>query len=237
MEPFSKRKISTIHVPTVVDMLFDRGLAEQLPLMSYCMLSTIVDWIYNNECPVQVVGDRIYYRLNTAYVLDWIVSWNEMSREDAKGWLSNAIRNFTKYLSSEMYENLPETIWVSPEKDIIKCTNIDFYNRYYSNNNVGWVYCFYNERTGLTKIGRSEDFIKRKKSVENSTGMKLHLVCAIRCNNYYNCEKMLHKHFATCREKGEWFQIDNDVRKDIINTFVTVAHNSGSYTHDWRFAE
>ena len=39
------------------------------------------------------------------------------------------------------------------------------------------------------------------------------------------------------REKGEWFLLDEPVRKDIVDIFATVAHNNGSFIRSWRLAE
>jgi hypothetical protein len=64
-----------------------------------------------------------------------------------------------------------------------------------------WTYLIQGEKTGLVKIGRSHNIVKRFRALSSSSPDRLTLVGAI-SGDY---EKSLHRSLAKERYHGEWF--------------------------------
>jgi hypothetical protein len=63
----------------------------------------------------------------------------------------------------------------------------------------------------LYKIGCTRgDVNKRIKSLQTGNGNKIRCINTFHSNKPYRLETMLHNHFATCREEGEWFLLNKE---------------------------
>jgi T5orf172 domain len=74
---------------------------------------------------------------------------------------------------------------------------------------AGFVYLIKDEKHHLTKIGKAASIIERFGGMKTSAPF-LYLYGFLRFNKegeYQKIEKLLHKHFATKRVVGEWFDL------------------------------
>lgn len=70
------------------------------------------------------------------------------------------------------------------------------------------IYLVYSPSTGLTKIGSSGNLPARVRALKQQSDSMLEVVAAIRCDDYFRIEKVLHSKFEGRRVRGEWFRFD-----------------------------
>tara|TARA_R110000803_G_scaffold51016_4_gene105685 strand:- start:6119 stop:6673 length:555 start_codon:yes stop_codon:yes gene_type:complete len=89
-----------------------------------------------------------------------------------------------------------------------------------------WVYVVYSELTRLTKIGITKDFSNRLSQLECQSGLVLEVVAGVLLGAGDEpailAERALHDYYKDKRKRGEWFDLDNFDKEDIINLFCTV---------------
>lgn len=75
-------------------------------------------------------------------------------------------------------------------------------------------YVFQNPKTMMIKIGKSVDVIRRRKSLECASGVRLDVlgVC------WENIETEMHQKFAHLRKRGEWFEDRNHEISDFVKS-------------------
>ena len=233
------KKIYSVSMEHIGSMFASQGV--QNPSVSdFLILSRLSSIVYTGRCDVKVWEGILWYKFYASEMRKWLSDNTQVSEEEAFEKVEYVVARFTGSRTKpflECIDNNPDFIWFCLDDEILEAADFYEYRRYTTFNNEGWVYCFYNERTGLTKIGQSYDIDKRKRSLQNSSGLSLIVLGAIKCTQYTIVEKCLHKHFSEFREKGEWFLLDEPVRKDIVNIFATVAHTNGSFIRSWRLAE
>lgn len=98
----------------------------------------------------------------------------------------------------------------------------------------GWVYCFYNATTGLSKIGITKDLDQRQCSLECSTGVPLEFIVAMKCTDYAKCEHKLHTQFKDARQSGEWFLLDKPTTSSMKVCFEKTAADNGYVISEWK---
>lgn len=92
---------------------------------------------------------------------------------------------------------------------------------------IGWVYCFYNPDTGLSKIGKSINVRRRKATIEREIGTNLVFTAAVQLSNYSSLESDMHRYFESSRKNGEWFDLDRIIAYDMLHHFNLVAISNG----------
>ena len=105
------------------------------------------------------------------------------------------------------------------------------------------LYWIYNEQTGFTKFGITEDLGKRLNQLENQTGCKLTLIADYDFQHARQTELFLHSIYNSYRQKGEWFNIsDNEaiLAFNIFDTLFDSFKNIVNYvmhdTDEWIFS-
>lgn len=98
----------------------------------------------------------------------------------------------------------------------------------------GWVYCFYNDVTGLSKIGITSNLTERTYSLECSSGIPLHFILAVKCSDYRKCERKLHAKFADFRQSGEWFLLDEPTRSNMKQCFEEIIVQNDYVVSEWK---
>ena len=98
----------------------------------------------------------------------------------------------------------------------------------------GWVYCFYNDVTGLSKIGITKKLDQRKYSLECSSGVPLDFLVAMKCSDYGQCEHKLHVLFSENRKTGEWFSLDKPIRDNMRYYFERTANENNYIISEWK---
>lgn len=84
-----------------------------------------------------------------------------------------------------------------------------------------YVYLFYREEDGLTKIGRAVNYSRRFYELTHSS-CPLIVRAAYRTPSHIKDETQLHRIFADKRRRGEWFALDHaDIRR--INEYFGLA--------------
>lgn len=73
------------------------------------------------------------------------------------------------------------------------------------------VYFVQGQQLGLIKIGVATDVQSRLRSVQASSPDQLILMGLIRCHNFGQTEREIHKRFAHCRAHGEWFHPETEL--------------------------
>lgn len=91
-------------------------------------------------------------------------------------------------------------------------------------------YVYLLECGGLYKIGFSSNPRNRAKNLQTGSPHKVWVVHVIRTYCYRWIEKMLHDHFATKRERGEWFKLD-----DADVAYIKSLDSSGFAPDDGRY--
>lgn len=86
----------------------------------------------------------------------------------------------------------------------------------------GWVYCVYNPKSGLTKIGKAKDVNARVHSLGMAIGTVPQMICAIQCSTYSQFEAKLLKHYSDCRVEGEWFNMSTKQQSSIKETLLSL---------------
>lgn len=134
------------------------------------------------------------------------------------------------------------------EKQLSFCWNID---KIFSTHNCKALYFIKNEKTGLVKIGKTENIsarIKQLGRVALQLGIEphdLHLITAVYLpmgDDYSNWEIKFHKRFKTKRKIGEWFALSyTDIFECLEECFgdgLRIVINEipiYSNTNDWMF--
>jgi hypothetical protein len=90
-----------------------------------------------------------------------------------------------------------------------------------------YVYVFYNQSTGLYKIGITNMPRDRKRRLETQSGCFIDTVLLICLQVEYDesaefVESYLHKHFAEYRHHGEWFRLSIKQLIQIRNLFYHI---------------
>ena len=83
---------------------------------------------------------------------------------------------------------------------------------------IGWVYCFHNERAGLWKIGFSTRPRHRWRELCNSTGCHLR-ICWV-CPGDERVEAELHRRLRDRRQHGEWFVLTEREADGLLQLMV-----------------
>lgn len=141
-------------------------------------------------------------------------------------------REFTKILEmvgKSLENTLRELFERIPDKAL---QEIDYINKLYNNPSFSYVYLLYNNDTGLTKIGCTDNLLKRIKQIvstfKNYTGiipdLSLLGVILIHKDDMYKIEKILHDDYKQYRTYGEWYDIN--VRDVMYSNFIDSSENS-----------
>jgi hypothetical protein len=86
----------------------------------------------------------------------------------------------------------------------------------------GTLYVIQDRQTSLIKIGISNNWALRLKSLK--VGIKTKLKIAIKTNGNREWEKMLHQQYANWRLVGtEWFNLDETLLEELLNKVVNIA--------------
>ena len=108
-------------------------------------------------------------------------------------------------------------------------------------NNITSIYFFWNEETGLYKIGKSDDPERRRKEVSSIMGMPL--CCLFHFMAPTGAEKVIHSFMAPYHHSHEWFKGDEvheliecfedfDIESGIKNPVLS-AEDVESVLRDW----
>ena len=98
----------------------------------------------------------------------------------------------------------------------------------YQKNEHNYVYFFRNRYNGLIKIGQTTDIVKRfndiKSICKNYIGMEDALIIEGVIDTSFikaqRVEKFFHNRYSKYRKFGEWFELPDDVWKDLFETFI-----------------
>ena len=86
----------------------------------------------------------------------------------------------------------------------------------------GTLYVIQDRQTSLIKIGISNNWALRLKSLK--VGIKTKLKIAIKTNGNREWEKILHQQYANWRLVGtEWFNLDETLLEELLNKVVNIA--------------
>ena len=69
---------------------------------------------------------------------------------------------------------------------------------------------------GYHKIGLAKDTDKRISGLQTSSPFEIELVKSWRCNRPDEIERILHKHYAEHRFRGEWFKLPEEILKSLL---------------------
>lgn len=78
---------------------------------------------------------------------------------------------------------------------------------------MGYVYFIEAEESGLIKIGRAANPIRRLAAMQTGSAEPLRLARTIRTDDDKHLERELHRRFAADRVRGEWFDPSDDLLK------------------------
>lgn len=70
---------------------------------------------------------------------------------------------------------------------------------------MGYVYFIQAEDSGLIKIGRAADPIRRLAAMQTGSAEPLRILRTIRAADDKALERDMHRRFSNCRVRGEWF--------------------------------
>lgn len=82
--------------------------------------------------------------------------------------------------------------------------------------NKNKIYFIQDLKTGLVKIGKSNNPKLRLKTLQTGSSSELKLLKTIPGGIYL--EQILHKYFNHIRKKGEWFMLDSELKAFINNS-------------------
>ena len=89
-----------------------------------------------------------------------------------------------------------------------------------------WVYFIVDEGFHVCKIGRTYDVRLRLKQLQHANPAELRVARVMPCkdeDDSIRLEAKMHKVFAGSRIRGEWFEIEGDLRKYLMSEGVTSA--------------
>ena len=81
--------------------------------------------------------------------------------------------------------------------------------------NKNKIYFIQDLKTGLVKIGKSNNPKLRLKTLQTGSSSELKVIKTIPGGIYL--EQIIHKYFSHLRKKGEWFILDSELRAFINN--------------------
>lgn len=76
------------------------------------------------------------------------------------------------------------------------------------------IYAIYSTETGLTKIGRTTRFNERMKELQSISPSQFKIILKISAPPTLETE--LHRQYVKFRRHGEWFQLDEKMRNDLV---------------------
>ena len=89
----------------------------------------------------------------------------------------------------------------------------------------GYVYAIQNEDNGKIKIGITKDLKRRFGQLRTQSGCNLKLLIAgvflDQDEPIKNVEKLMHTQFKEQRKIGEWFELNEEQKKELTNLFWT----------------
>ena len=103
----------------------------------------------------------------------------------------------------EIFKEFAPYHYYNPEYGFLLMINLVSSSKEKQLNRPTYTYVLSNPITGLTKIGKSINFGRRRKALENSSGVALELIVLIK----EDIERKLHKKYKEFRVKGEWFKL------------------------------
>lgn len=77
------------------------------------------------------------------------------------------------------------------------------------------VYIMHNHSSGLTKIGYTDNIFSRYRQIKNNIGTSPEILYTNHTPKAYDLEQLLHRKFEQYRREGEWFDLSEDLIREI----------------------
>lgn len=98
-------------------------------------------------------------------------------------------------------------------------------------------YWLFNHKTDYHKIGITKNIKKRKKILENQSGVKLKLIARIQSESAPQLELLIHNFFKSSRKRGEWFDLNYFHQiwlMKFLQNFIQIHVHANGFTQSLR---